>query len=191
MSRNLIMGGVDYHNKTSAPWLSTEIFMQGCYKNCPECFNQRLRSFESGVHMDWEDLYKSLVRHVPYRCVTFSGGEPMLQAKTLTYLAKSLKDSGFTICCYTGYQAEELPYLFPDSKDLLQYIDVLIDGMFIRELLTPIDKDYKFTGSSNQRIINVQKSLDTSFIELWTDKDTKEVLENERYVFGFREAKSY
>jgi hypothetical protein len=48
--------------------------------------------------------------------------------------------------------------------------------MFMKDLLTPIDEPYKFVGSSNQSIINVQRSLDTGYIELWTDEDTRRVL---------------
>lgn len=169
--------GVEYHNTTSAPWLSTEIFVTGCYKNCPGCFNQRLRSFEEGNLMPTDRIIEYLIKFVDYKKVTFSGGEPFLQAEALAEIAKALRKEGFTIVCYSGYTAEELPYLFPHARDLLENIDILVDGVFIKELLTPIDKEYKFVGSSNQRIINIQRSLDEGRIILWTDEDTKKIKE--------------
>jgi anaerobic ribonucleoside-triphosphate reductase activating protein len=187
MKLTLRLGGIEYHNKTSAPWLSTEIFLKGCYKNCPGCFNQELRDSNGASEVDVDELVQSLIEHVPYKCVTLSGGEPMLQARELITLTEKLKDNGFTIVCYTGYQAEELPYIFRLSELLLQNVDVLVDGMFIKELLTPIDEPYKFVGSSNQRIINVQRSLDTGFIELWTDEDTRRVVNDEGYLRGLEQ----
>lgn len=171
----LRVGGIEYHNKTSAPWISTEIFVTGCYKNCPGCFNQELRKFEGKI-IPVDYIIKDLIKNVPYKKVTFSGGEPFLQAEALSIIARRLKREGFTIVCYSGYTAEELPYLFLYARDLLENIDVLVDGPFIKELLTPIDKDFKFVGSSNQRVINVQKSLDNGKIILWTNEDTENVL---------------
>lgn len=170
-------GGIEYHNKTSAPWLSTEIFVTGCYKNCPGCFNQRLRNFDEGNLIPTDEVIDCMKKFVDYKRITFSGGEPFLQAETLAYIAKELRKEGFIIVCYSGYTAEELPYLFPHARDLLENIDVLVDGIFIKELLTPIDKEYKFVGSNNQRIINIQKSLDRGEIILWSDEDTIRIKE--------------
>jgi anaerobic ribonucleoside-triphosphate reductase activating protein len=166
---------VEYHNTTSAPWVSTELFVTGCYKRCPECFNKALQSF-NGKKLLYDQIKLDFIEHVPYKKVTFSGGEPFLQAESLSYLAKGLRTEGFLIVCYSGYTADELPYLFPYAKDLLENIDILVDGAFIKELLTPIDKDFKFVGSSNQRIINIQKSLDEEKIILWTEEDTAKIL---------------
>lgn len=169
--------GVEYHNTSSAPWLSTEIFVTGCYKNCPNCFNQKLRSFDEGRELPVDEIINYMIQFVDYKRITFSGGEPFLQAESLAHIAKTLRKEGFTIICYSGYTAEELPYLFPHARDLLENIDVLVDGPFIKELLTPIDKEFKFVGSSNQRIINIQKSLDEGKIILWTDEDTIKIQE--------------
>jgi anaerobic ribonucleoside-triphosphate reductase activating protein len=169
-------GGIEYHNKSSAPWTSTEIFTQGCYKGCPGCFNKELRQLTGGNEIPVDYIVQDLIENVPYKRVTFSGGEPFLQAEALSQVAFKLQEKGFYIVCYSGYQAEELPLLFPHARDLIENIDILVDGMFIKELLTPIKNDYDFVGSSNQRIINVQKSLDFGKIILWTEHDTAEVL---------------
>lgn len=174
------IGGIEYQNKTSAPWVSTEIFVTGCYKNCPGCFNQKLRSFD-GNNMDTDYIVSDLIKNVPYKKVTFSGGEPFLQAAPLAMIAKELRKEGFFITCYSGYSADELPYLLPNAIDLLENIDILVDGIFIKELLTPIDTDFKFVGSSNQRIIDIQKSLKENSITLWTDEDTERIRKGEDY----------
>lgn len=161
-------GGVEYHNKNSAPWLSTEIFVSGCYKNCPDCFNQELRSFKGNV-MPVDYIVKDIIVNTPYKKVTFSGGEPFIQAEALSYIAEKLQDEGFHIVCYTGYTFEELEYLFPYANELLKYINVLVDGPFIRELLTPIDEDFKFVGSSNQRKILVKESIKKKKIILYEE----------------------
>lgn len=175
-SNLLRVGGIEYHNKTSAPWTSTELFVSGCYKNCPNCFNQELRDFNYGRLLPVKFLAEQIIKNVPYKKVTFSGGEPFLQALQLSKLAKLLRNKGFIIVCYSGYTAEELPYLFSDAKELLYNIDILVDGPFIKELLTPIDCDYKFVGSKNQRIIDIQSSLDNEKIILWTEEQTKILL---------------
>ena len=89
--------------------------------------------------------------------VTFSGGEPMLQAGELAILAKRCHQKGLTVWVYTGYTIE---YLLkeqnPDRMALLAETDVLIDGPF---LLEERSLDLLFRGSANQRILNVSESL--------------------------------
>lgn len=107
-----------------------------------------------------EDIMKEIMSD-PFANVTFSGGDPMFQAEGFTELAQAIrKQSNKTIWCFTGYKFEDL---VKNSKQLklLQLIDVLVDGPFIKELR---DEDLFFRGSSNQRLINVQKSLETGQI---------------------------
>ena len=88
--------------------------------------------------------------------ITYSGGEPFLQAKDLIPLTKILKDEGYEVAAYSGYRFEELLMGTCDQLELLSYIDVLIDGPFD---LKQKSLDLKFRGSRNQRILNVQESL--------------------------------
>ena len=177
----LRMDSVEYHNKTSAPWISTELFVTGCFKRCPDCFNKSLQSFNNGRNIPIKDIYWDFIKNVPYKRVTFGGGEPFLQAEPLFYLSRALRKSGFTVLCYSGYTADELPYLFSCTQDLIEEIDILVDGPFIKDLFVPIvpiseNNESNFIGSSNQRMINVQKSLDKGQIILWTEEDTLNVL---------------
>ena len=93
----------------------------------------------------------------PFADVTFSGGDPMFQPQGFTELAKAIKQqSNKNIWCYTGYRFEEL-LQNPAQKALLEHVDVLVDGRFIEALK---DEELRFRGSSNQRIIDVQASLE-------------------------------
>lgn len=88
--------------------------------------------------------------------VTFTGGDPMYQAKEFAELAERIKsETGKNIWCYTGYTFEEC-LADEAKKSLLELIDVLVDGRFKIELR---NTELLFKGSSNQRIIDVQKSL--------------------------------
>ncbi len=88
--------------------------------------------------------------------VTFSGGDPMFQPEGFLELAEAIKtETEKTIWCFSGFKYEVL-VKNPAQKALLEQIDVLVDGSFVKELR---DEDLIFRGSSNQRIIDVKKSL--------------------------------
>jgi anaerobic ribonucleoside-triphosphate reductase activating protein len=92
--------------------------------------------------------------------VTFSGGDPLEQADKFAYIAMKIKDIGLNIWCYTGYTFEYIlrhRYEKNGWNELLKYIDILVDGRFEEEKK---QSSIKYRGSSNQRIIYVQKSLE-------------------------------
>lgn len=89
--------------------------------------------------------------------VTFSGGDPMFQAEGFAELAEAIKRySRKTIWCYTGFLFEDLRKQSAPTR-LLHQVDVLVDGPFIQALR---DEDLLFRGSSNQRLIDVPRSLE-------------------------------
>ena len=88
--------------------------------------------------------------------VTFSGGEPFAQPEGFAVLAKLLKEKGYEVASYTGYTFEQLLKGTPGQKQLLEAIDVLIDGPF---LLSGKSLELNFRGSKNQRILDVPASL--------------------------------
>lgn len=136
------------------------IFVQGCPHNCPGCHNPETHKFGIGTDLDFEQIYKDISCNVLLDGVTYSGGEPMCFAEKLIELSKYLKDkmgSEFTFWCYTGYVYEEI-IKDPKRLELLGYLDVLVDGPYIQEKR---DLTLSFRGSSNQRIIDVKKSLAT------------------------------
>ena len=92
----------------------------------------------------------------PFANVTFSGGDPMFQAEGFCELAQAIKSqTQKTIWCFSGFTFEVL-LKNPEQRKLLQFIDVLVDGPFVQSLR---DEDLLFRGSSNQRILDVPKSL--------------------------------
>lgn len=103
--------------------------------------------------MDTEELL-SIILADPFADVTFTGGDPMLQAEGFADLARAIKErSDKNIWCYTGYTLEEC-ISHPQRSKLLKYIDVLVDGRYMQELR---DETLLFRGSSNQRIIELRK----------------------------------
>ncbi|WP_312468834.1 anaerobic ribonucleoside-triphosphate reductase activating protein [Neobacillus sp.] len=134
--------------------LRTVIFFAGCPHHCHGCHNPQSWNCENGMEWTETEIFQEVMQN-ELSNVTFSGGESFLQAKEIAPLAQKLKQEGKNIWCYTGYLYEELMQN-PDHAALLKQIDVLVDGRFD---LTKRDLSLCFKGSSNQRIINVTKSL--------------------------------
>lgn len=93
----------------------------------------------------------------PFANVTFTGGDPMFQPKGFSELAAAIRSrTDKTIWCYTGYTFEQL-IRNETQLSLLRLLDVLVDGRYVEALR---DTDLPFRGSSNQRILDVKKSLE-------------------------------
>lgn len=143
------------------------VFVSGCPHRCKGCFNAELWNYNAG-----EPLTPRITSDIIRLCekdyisgLSLLGGEPldhenMYTVMTLCFLFKTYLPTK-TIWCYTGYQWEDVKR-FP----IMKYIDVLVDGQFIEELKDP---RLKFRGSSNQRIIDVKKSLESGQVVLRTD----------------------
>ena len=131
------------------PGLRTSIYFAGCDHRCPGCHNPASWPFDAGEDKSVEDLMK-VIRYNRFH-VTFSGGDPMYQASELIPLAKAITAMGLKIWCYTGFHYEQLREKSP-YKELLEYIDVLVDGPYV-ESLKPIGPALRCRGSSNQRFI--------------------------------------
>jgi len=137
--------------------IRTVIWTQGCSHNCPNCHNPGTHDFDGGELVDIEDVIEAIEDLSGQDGVTFSGGDPMFQPKQCAYLAKKIHELGMNVWAYTGFTFEELLDGSNDILEFLSEIDVLIDGKF-----DPSKKslDLQFRGSSNQRIIDVPKSLE-------------------------------
>lgn len=147
------------------PGLRTVIFFQGCTHNCLNCQNPQTHDFNGGFDIDINIVIEKVLNKKLQSGVTFSGGDPMSQAEQCTQIAKELKKHNINIWCYTGFTYDFLIQR-PIYNDFLQYIDVLVDGVFVDELKS---YELKFRGSSNQRLIDVQKSLKENKIILWEE----------------------
>ena len=146
--------------------IRTVIWTQGCPHHCLGCHNPKTHSFQQGALVDVEDVKEALLEIENQDGVTFSGGEPMCQPEACAILARFAKEQGLNIWCYTGYTYEQLLKLSDKNSaimDFLKEIDVLIDGKF---QLDQKSLNLKFKGSRNQRILDVQKSLETNRVYL-------------------------
>ena len=141
------------------PGLRFSVFVQGCPHNCAGCQNPDSHSFGTGTPTDTSEILERIKGNPLLDGVTFSGGEPFCQAKGLAELGREIKQLGLNIVTFTGYTFE---YLYEHRNEdngyaeLLSVTDVLIDGRFVEELRS---LELRFRGSSNQRLIDVPKSL--------------------------------
>ena len=137
------------------PGLRTAIYAAGCPNACPGCHNKASWDIEAGHPMTVEQIMKT-VRADEFADVTFSGGDPLFQPEGFAALAGAIKqETHKNIWCYTGFLFEQL-LQNPIQIELLQRIDVLVDGPFLEEYK---DISLPFRGSSNQRLIDVPASL--------------------------------
>ena len=146
------------------PGFRTSIYCAGCRHACKGCHNPQSWDFNGGHEMTTEQLLR-IIEADPYANVTFSGGDPMYQAAGFAELARAIHEyTNKDIWCFTGFTFESL--IHDDQRELLEQIDVLVDGPFIEKLKDP---DLLFRGSSNQRIIDVPKSLYEGKVVLWRE----------------------
>lgn len=166
MERTINLSGIAYESLVNGPGMRRVFFAQGCKHNCKGCFNPDTHDFNGGEERDMDELIKDTLSNPILRGVTFSGGDPWEQADKFAYMAKAFKDKGLDIWSYTGYTFE---YIIKNKdgrfgwNDLLNNIDVLVDGKFEEEKM---QDGLKFRGSINQRIIDVKKSLSSNEIVL-------------------------
>jgi len=152
----LDLAGIVNDSIVDGPGIRMTVFAQGCPHHCHGCHNPETWEFGCGTPMEEERIADIVATNPLCRGVTFSGGEPFAQAEGFAKLAQLLKARGYEVASYSGYTFEQLINGTDAQKELLQSIDVLIDGPFImaqRSLEVP------FRGSRNQRIIDVKKSL--------------------------------
>ena len=151
----LRIAGIERESVVDGPGIRTVIFCQGCLKHCEGCHNPETWDLQGGTLVTVDEIVKVIRSNPLCHGVTYSGGEPFLQAEELFALSQMLKD--YEIAAYTGYTFEEL-FLHgnKEQRDLLSVLDVLIDGPFV---LSERTLDLSFRGSRNQRILNVPESL--------------------------------
>ena len=134
------------------PGIRTTVFCQGCPHHCQGCHNPETWEFGCGTPMEEERIFEIIRRNPLCRGVTFSGGEPFAQPEGFAKLAKLLKAAGYEVASYSGYTFEQLLRGTPGQRELLENIDVLIDGPFV---MAERSLELYFRGSRNQRILDV------------------------------------
>lgn len=157
MSININLAGIVRESITDGPGIRFSIFCQGCTHKCEGCHNEQTWELNSGKDVSIIKLLEEIKKDRVLSGVTFTGGEPFLQAHAFYELGKMIKsETTLNIVAYTGYTYEELiNKKDEDIEGLLSVVDYLIDGKFI---IKKRDLTLSFRGSGNQRIIDMNKT---------------------------------
>lgn len=161
----------------NGPGVRVSLFVSGCTHHCPGCFNPETWDFNYGGPFDSDVINEILEALEPTYIRGFSllGGEPFEYKNQigLLPLLREIKNRfpNKDIWCYTGYDfetdiLEDMAKKWSETYEMLSYIDVLVDGEFVE---AKKDLALRFRGSSNQRIIQVQESLQQNKVILWDD----------------------
>ena len=153
------VAGIVEESIVDGPGIRFVVFTQGCFHNCLGCHNPQTHDVNLGKYELIEKIVEKIDENPLLKGVTFSGGEPFLQAKQLSKLVDELKNKKLDIITYTGYNYEDLLEKANEDNgflELLKRTDILIDGKFD---INKKDENLLFRGSSNQRVIDVKKSL--------------------------------
>lgn len=154
---------------SNGPGVRVSVFFQGCSFNCKNCFNPETHDFAGGQEFT-DDVLENILKlcEADYIAgLSILGGEPMhpINLGGTEKLAKAFKERfpNKTVWVWSGFLFEQLA-----GKDALKYIDVLVDGQFVEEKK---NLGLKFRGSSNQRIIDVQRSLKEGKVITFADNE--------------------
>lgn len=137
------------------------LFVSGCPHHCPGCHNKIAQDYNYGQEFNKEEIINRICENSILKGITISGGEPLCK-ENISEVLDFIKDvkkvrPNFNVWCYSGYTLEQLEERNDQTtKDILKEIDILVDGRFVEEKKKP---GLKFRGSENQRILDVQKSL--------------------------------
>ena len=154
----------------NGPGVRVSIFVSGCHHHCEGCFNSEAWDFNYGNDFT-EDTIQEIIEAMNHDYITglsLLGGEPfeLINKKGLLPLLKKVKEvyPDKTIWAYSGFLYDELKEMdYPETKEILSLIDVLVDGKFVESLKDP---NLYFRGSSNQRVIDMKKTLKSKKIVL-------------------------
>lgn len=155
----LRVAGIVRESVVDGPGIRSVVFAQGCPRHCRGCHNPEAIDPTGGKVLEDREILDAIGKTRLIRGVTFSGGEPFMQAEAFAELGQRLKEKGLDIMTYTGYTWEELLNMgrqSPAVMNLLGITDYLVDGPFMEE---EKDLNLAFRGSRNQRVIDVQRSI--------------------------------
>ncbi len=162
----------------NGPGVRVSLFVSGCTHHCKGCFNPETWDFNYGQCFT-EDKVEEVLSYLEpahIKGLSLLGGEPFEysnQAGLLPLMRRiKARFPDKDIWCYTGFDFEKdikgrMMLNWPETRELITYIDILVDGKFEE---SKKDLSLRFRGSSNQRIIDVKKSLEANEIVLWDEK---------------------
>lgn len=150
---------IRHYDVANGPGVRASIFVSGCTHNCKNCFNKEAQDFNYGnlYTKEVEDKFMKYVLDNNTKGVSILGGEPLMQTmddSLLNLLKRIKKETNKEIWLWSGYTYEEA-ILSEKRREILNYVDVLVDGRFEEENKSLL---IKFRGSTNQRIIDLNKT---------------------------------
>lgn len=159
------------YNFVDGEGVRCSIYVSGCPFACKGCYNKVAQNFAYGrpYSKELEDQIIEDLRAEYCQGLTLLGGEPFLNTGVTIQLCRRVREEFGTkkdIWSWTGYTWDELMRGTEDKQVLLKYLDIVVDGRFE---LDKKDLNLAFRGSSNQRIIDVQKSLQSKKAVLWNN----------------------
>jgi anaerobic ribonucleoside-triphosphate reductase activating protein len=171
---------IKYYDIANGPGVRTSLFVSGCTHHCKGCFNAEAWDFDFGQPFE-KDVRNAIFSSCApdyIAGISLLGGEPMepQNQRALVSFVRNFKAlyPQKTVWCYSGYTFEQLTGQIESrarcevTDEFLSLLDVLVDGEFVQELY---DISLRFRGSSNQRLLDLPKSLAAKAPVLWVDKD--------------------
>lgn len=146
------IAGIVPESIVDGPGFRFALFTQGCPHHCPGCHNPQTHDPNGGREVSILTLMRAVWQNRSHiDGVTLSGGDPFCQPYALYHLSRWCHRLGLNVMAYSGWTLEELRAK-PDCQDLLNEIDMLVDGRFIiaRRAL-----DLRFRGSTNQKLYHL------------------------------------
>lgn len=162
-SDKMRLSGIVKHSFVDGPGCRCTIFFQGCLHNCPGCHNPDTHDMNGGELVNISDVIDMISSIKLIDGITLSGGDPIYQPDAVKAISAWAKDHDLNVWCYTGYTIDQIPY------DVLQNIDVLVDGPFIESQKVSGEDNFLYRGSLNQRLIDVQSTLKSNSIVLYKE----------------------
>lgn len=174
-------GNIKKYDISNGPGVRVSLYVSGCRNHCKGCFNPETWNFKYGKEFTSDTLNEVIeaCNHDFIYGLTIVGGEPFEpeNQEVLIDLIREFKKKypNKTVWIFSGYTldgqiktwCDELPY----TKEIIENIDVLVDGKFVEELKDP---ELGFRGSSNQRIIDIKETIKNNKITLHDKQNNKE-----------------
>lgn len=180
-----IMGYIN-RSEVNGPGRRAVVWVQGCLRKCPGCFNPASWSFEPNQIVSVDELVKRILDDPDNEGVTFSGGEPFLQASALAEIAKRVKAHGLNVMSFSGFTLTDLQKdNAPEgSKNLLEQLDILIDGPYVESLA--INEPTSPVSSRNQQVRIFNPALEERITWASDQIEVHVFKDGSRLVTGYR-----
>ena len=180
-----IMGYVD-RSEVNGPGCRAVVWVQGCLRECPGCFNPSSWSFDLNQLISVDDLVQRILNEPRNQGVTFSGGEPFWQAPALAQVAAAVRSHGLTTMSFSGFTLEQLraPSAPQGSQALLAQLDILVDGPYIETLA--INDPCSPVASTNQRLHVFNPQLKDCITWASDQMEVHVLRDGSRIVTGYR-----